>query len=111
MSGRYDVSESDALARGFSAGNYASAYTSENLNRAWREVKAGEDESYREYGMGAHRGAYRAAFVLGFFSSFEDNEVPREEWLDELIAAEHTYGAKMRALGIAVDPRGPPSMT
>lgn len=87
--------EDDLLSRGFDAGNYANAYTSENLSKAWRFHNALTKDP-----------AYRAAFVIGFFSSYETHEVPGVH-RDELIEAERTYGQRMRDLGIAVDPRNP----
>ena len=89
MSHRYD----DSLSRGFDAGNYANAYESENLSKAWKKRRVKQTSP-----------AYRAAYVLGFFSSYETHEVP-ETYRDELIEAERTYGPRMRALGIAVDER------
>lgn len=90
---------SDALARGFDAGNYGNAYTSTDFDTAWLVVDDGEQhDPYRT----VDSSAFGAAFLIGFFATYEEHEIPgeqREFWR----AAVETYGAEMRKLGIAVD--------
>ncbi len=81
------------LHQGYDAGNYDSAYVSENFTKAWRK-REGRAKS----------AAYRAAYILGFFSSYETHEVPYN-YQEEVVAAEHRYGNEMRAAGIGVDSR------
>jgi hypothetical protein len=53
------------MSRGFDAGNYANAYVSENYLTAFNA----------DTGPKEHE-AYCAGFVLGFFSSYEVDEIP-----------------------------------
>lgn len=69
--------------RSWDAGNYANAYVSTDLETAW-EIAEGEEEEDRP--EDAPPGLSRKGFVLGFFSSYEDHEIP-EEHLDEALAA------------------------
>lgn len=95
----------DALSHGFDAGNYANAYESERFGKAWGNVK--REGTYKEWANASERQvreAFRGAFYLGFYSSYENHEVP-EDRIDELLAAEQEYGSRMRELGIAVDER------
>lgn len=103
MSDRID----DALSRGFDAGNYASAYVSEDLDLA-REVEESEVDGSRTDFAGDREAvrAFDAAFTIGFFGSCENHEVPGEH-LDALLDAEAEYGPRMRVLGICADPRHP----
>jgi hypothetical protein len=55
------------LSKGFSAGNYASAYVSENYVKAFEA-----DNGPKEHD------AYCTAFVLGFFGSYEVHEIPAD---------------------------------
>lgn len=96
-----------ALHRGFDAGNYGSAYTSGDLDTVWEVVEDGEQH---DECRSAAPEAFRAAFVIGFFGSYEDDEVPSEH-LDELLEAHRTYGAWMCELGIAVDARDGEALT
>ena len=53
------------ISHGFDAGNYANAYDTQNLEDAWAQRNAlleSED--------------WGAAFLLGFFSSYELHEIP-----------------------------------
>lgn len=95
-----DTITTDSLSRGFSAGNYASAYTSADLDTAWEVMEDGDRLPHND----VTARVFRAAFMIGFFSSYEDDEVPGDH-LDELLAAHKTLGPMMRELGIAVDAR------
>lgn len=80
-----------ALARGFASGDYASAYETESL-----------EEALRRRAVSSTTASYRAAFVLGFFASYGDREIP-EAHVAEVQAARDEYGPRMRAIGIAID--------
>jgi hypothetical protein len=58
----------DSLSQGYSAGNWANAYTSQDLKRAW----------IADFGSaeGPEDPTYRAAYILGFFSALELYEIP-----------------------------------
>lgn len=88
----------DALSQGFSAGNYANAYTSNDLQAALEVL----DDEPRELNGGETREAFRAAFMIGFFSSYEDDEMSDEdrEHHDE---AYNAWAARMMQIGIACD--------
>jgi hypothetical protein len=78
------------ISRGFSAGNYAGAYISEDLDTAMER-----EELHWEL----KNEAFRHAFILGFFSSYELHEVPgsyREQY-DEAYWSDH--GAAVRRAG------------
>ena len=93
------ITENDSLSRGFDAGNYDNSYVSENYMAAIsKRIKR-----YNEY-EDAHPGAFRGAYMLGFFSSYENYEIP-PSLRSGVREAEAKYGAKMRAIGIAVEPR------
>jgi hypothetical protein len=99
-----------ALSSGFSAGNYANAYTSTDLDTAWErfelseEAKAEEDnEDYPEAIDPLTKASFRAAFVIGFFGSYEPDEIQDSEQKDEYDAAMVAWGERMKHLGIAVD--------
>ena len=62
---------------GWHAGNYANAYTSETLDPASWEGRSS---------------AYRAAYLLGFYASYEAHEIP-PEWRDEVEALRVTEDA------------------
>ena len=57
----FTLDEKAAMSHGFSAGNYANAYKSTDLERF-------DLDSVTEH--------YRVAFVLGFYSSYELDEIP-----------------------------------
>jgi len=80
------------LSHAFDAGNYDAAYTSEDLQTALN--------SYTR----AYEGPYYHAYVLGFFSSYELNEVPIGNDRDDYVRAHQLIGSTLRDLGIAVDP-------
>ncbi len=73
-----DLARDADLSRGFDAGNYDAAYVSEDFERALRK-------------RGQRSEAYHAAYVLGFFSSFERDEMGGDggEAFDEALASEH----------------------
>lgn len=83
------------LSHGFDAGNYANAYTSEDLDEAWEIEEDGRPGN-------AESEHFRAAFVIGFFSSYEEHEIP-EDHQDEHAAAMAERGPRLRAIGVAVD--------
>lgn len=89
-----DDSCNDALSKGFDAGNYAAAYSSRDLEFSYGN---NQSDAKRE-----RPGTFRAAFVLGFFSSFEEREIP-ERYLVEYRTARDRWSTRMRELGIAVD--------
>lgn len=95
--------ENDALSRGFDAGNCAaygdpSGYGfSQYMEKGLRSHRS--DESFM-----AHPRAYKAAYLLGFYSSFETREIPREVRA-KVLSAHRRYAKKMRALGINVPRR------
>lgn len=55
--------------RGFDAGNYANAYTTQDLARALGAPKSASER----------RSEYRAAFVLGFLATYERSEMSETE--------------------------------
>ena len=88
-----------SLSRGFDAGNFANAYTSEDfgarsvqteLTRALFVRRAREQE------------AFRAGFVLGFFASYEDHEIPSEHF-ESFEEARSEWADHARSIGIAID--------
>ena len=66
-----------AASRGFDSGNYANAYVSTDFDESWWND---EDDEFKGNPL------YRAGFVVGFYSSYEDHEVPGDN-LDELETA------------------------
>lgn len=87
-----------AISHGFSAGNYANAYTSTDLAIAREADLDHYPESDPEH---SEHKAFWAAFVLGFFGSHEDDEIGEE--IDEVWDARSAIGAEILALGY-VDP-------
>lgn len=78
------------LSRGFDAGNYASAYETTDYSEALARLSMNRSE------------AYRVAFTLGFFGSYEPNEMgEHEQAYREALASDH--GQRCVALGY-VDP-------
>jgi hypothetical protein len=69
----------DAFERGYDAGNYASAYDANDVEEAWDA-----------YGLGLGIDIYEG-FVLGFFSSYELDEIP-EEHQGEVASLRDVYG-------------------
>lgn len=92
----------EILSHGFSAGNYANAYTSEDLDDAWAEEEREDDEKAMD-GVEETK-LYRAGFIIGFFASHTSMEVP-DDHLEELLAAHQKYGKQMLDAGIAVGER------
>jgi len=85
----------EAFSRGFDAGNYGNAYEGEELSAVYNEDEGEEEYSDKE------RQAFRAGFVLGFFSSYEDDEIPSDEF-DEFETARREWGPVAEANGIAI---------
>jgi len=83
-----DTNTNTKLSWAFDAGNYASAYVSEDL-----QIALDRD---------SHEGDCYHAYLLGFFSSYELHEIPGD-YRDDYITAHYAIGDRMRALGIAVD--------
>jgi len=92
---RYDL----AINRGHSAGNYANAYVSTDLDDAWERHVASSDFEQLDT---VERSLVRAGFVIGFFSSYESHEVPGEH-AEEHEATLIEHGDHLRALGVAVE--------
>lgn len=69
---------SDLFDLGYDAGNYANAYSDTDLDAAWDVMEDGDRP--------VNNKAFRAGFILGFFSSYENTEVP-EEYLEEFVNA------------------------
>lgn len=73
-------SERDSMSRAFDAGNYASAYESNDLEtalEAFNEETDDDCEACLDGDRHAHRSDHeRAAFVLGFYSSHALHEIP-----------------------------------
>ena len=59
--------------RGYDAGNYANAYETENLESALQAEGYDDDMP-----LSVRRFRFREGFVLGFFSSYELDEIPDE---------------------------------
>lgn len=82
------VERDRALHAAFSAGNYASAY---------------ETTDYAEASQGLTRsadGEYRTAFLLGFFASFERDEVPSKHQAEYDAAATSDVAGRLVELGV-----------
>lgn len=82
--------ELEALSKGFDAGSADNAYVSENFDRA----RAGRKPR-------AHPRAWWCGYVLGFFSTYEDHEVPAK-WRGLVITTRRKCGPSARAAGIAL---------
>lgn len=96
----------DALSKGFDSGNYANAYVSKDFAAAWEAEQEEEDGSYAEFESDEDaKRAFEAAFLIGFFGSYETHEIHDEDEQYSLLMAEHIYGPRMRALGINAAPR------
>jgi hypothetical protein len=81
------------LSHGFSAGNYCNAYETQDLEGA-----------LKKRAVASRSPAYRAAFVLGFFASYELHEIP-SSWREEFDEAYHSkHGQRVLELGYT-DPR------
>lgn len=76
------------LSQGFSAGNYANSYESENLATAMAR---------RDFdGSGT---AYKNSFIMGFFASYEFHEIP-DEHQGKFVNAYHSEdGQRVLELG------------
>jgi hypothetical protein len=85
-----------ALSRGWTAGNYATAYHTD-LDAALEVSDDGPARTTR-----ALRPVYRAAFIVGFFARHEPGEVP-EKYRATFEQSLRDYSEAMRAIGIAVD--------
>lgn len=83
------------LSSGFDAGNYANAYESEDLFRAMaKDSKRFENK------------AYTAAFILGFFSSYESAEIPMDVQAEHASALASDQGQAVIAAGYIDNPEG-----
>lgn len=63
----------ESFERGYDAGNYANAYETEDLESAL-EAEGYDDDMP----LNPRRFRFREGFVLGFFSSYELDEIPDE---------------------------------
>lgn len=88
--------QSEMLHRGFEAGNYAHAYVSIDLDIALSAAKRDKHKAAR-----MDDPAWIGAFVLAFFGSYEEHEVPSKykARYNKALA----YAQAMRDEGIAVD--------
>lgn len=77
----------DQIRRGIDAGNYANAYETTCLETALAKLRRRSE-------------AYRAAFILGFFGSYEPHEMGSD--LEAVQEAWDLVGKRARAIGIAV---------
>lgn len=77
-----------ALSRAYNAGNFDSAYISEDLETAIQQ-----DEHNPT-------GDARKAYVLGFFACYEPNEIPYD-YFEEWYEAACEIGHRLQAIGIA----------
>jgi hypothetical protein len=75
------------LARAFEGGAYANAYQ-------------GEDYALHEDTIAGFSVDYRVAFILGFFATYERNEVPYEHAVAYEEALAHPASERLRALGL-----------
>lgn len=88
--GRFDApcgACDDDLSRGFDAGNYASAYETDDLDAALESPSADGSE------------AFRTAFILGFYSSYEIEEMGPCGAEQYETAYASAYGKRCQALG------------
>jgi hypothetical protein len=79
------------LSRGFDAGNYANAYETTNLTQAITSLSPNRDE------------AYLSAFTLGFFATYELDEIPGTHQDTYLNAYHSPAGQRCLELGY-IDP-------
>lgn len=79
------------LHEGYDAGNYDSCYYSEYFSYQTRCEEKSRLENYK---------AYDAAYIIGFFSSYEMHEIPYE-WLNAYKDAIHFYKQEMINAGIS----------
>jgi hypothetical protein len=84
----------EAIERGFDAGNYANAYVSEDFDTAW-DANSKLDPRYPLE-------SYRDAFLIGFFSSYEDHELPTE-YQEHVTSVRLAMRPTFERLGIAID--------
>jgi hypothetical protein len=78
----------DAISQGFDAGNYASAYRSNDLEDALARLSMNRSAEYV------------ASFTLGFLSSYTEDEMG--EALDAYLDAKSLVGVRAAQLGIAI---------
>jgi hypothetical protein len=88
----------DALSRGFSAGNYANAYVSEDFDQAW-ESEDEEDRLEDDERIFKHPD-YKSAFLIGFFGSYEEDEISADH-VDDWRDAYYRLAKDMQEIGIA----------
>lgn len=72
--------------RGWCCGNYTNAYETENLDAVNVSDKAERRGGLQPLDRLALAQAWAAGFILGFFSSYEDHEIP-ERHLEDVTAA------------------------
>lgn len=78
----------DNISRGFDAGNYANAYETTDYDSAIARLSPNRSAEYV------------AAFTLGFFSSYEENEIGSD--LETYLEALQLVGARAKELGSAL---------
>lgn len=79
----------EQISRGFDAGNYANAYETTDYDRALASLSMNRSA------------AYKAAFTLGFFGSYEPHEMGSH--LEAVQEAWALVGKRAKELGIAAD--------
>lgn len=92
------VTAREALDRGYDAGNYAHAYQSNDLDTSFEVAEDFElNDPYRE----PFPREFRAGFVLGFFSSYEVEELDGEdlEAFQDAVSAFPDFAKEVGAVG------------
>ncbi len=90
----------EVLERGFEAGDFASSYSSDDFEHAWEMEQAEDGFAEIEALDDELQAAYRAAFVLGFFSARDEDDAEEAGMLDELKDSRYRYGNVLRELGV-----------
>ena len=89
------------LHHGFDAGNFAAAYTSTDLETAWA-ASSDEDNHQEDLSSEESTAIFRAGFVLGFFSSYELEEILEDEEREEYEEAKSKYESMAAESGLAL---------
>jgi hypothetical protein len=82
----------DMSSRGFDAGNYAAAYEGQNHDACYEKVVA----EAKSAGEPCDCEQFAAGFILGFYSSYEDDEITNENDLEKVQAAMTLLGFSSR---------------
>lgn len=81
-----DLDEKTAFSHGFNRGNYGSAYESQD----WESWSVDLNDAADERGDSAHLGSFHEGALLGFFSSYELDEIP-DDMVDDVEALRAAY--------------------